>query len=316
MKKSLLIKLFLLLIIEVVLCNISYGKIVDGIAAIVNNEVITISELNDKLKPYKEKILSSNLSPKEKEKEFIKIRNKILDKLIDDTLILQFGKKLGYNVSDEEVDEVIKNILRKNGITIEQLKEALQENGISFKSYKENLKKEILIARIVNSYVRKNIKIPKAEIDKYIKENFKIDEEAEYHIQQILFLKRNLDKDKEKIQEALNLLKQKVPFSEVAKKFSEGPFKDQGGDLGYFKKKDLLPEIAEALTKMKIGDIKVVKTKLGVHIIKLVDIKSKKQKMSLIMKKAEEELKDKKFSQKLQEWIKELRKNALIIKKI
>ncbi len=316
MKKSLLIKLFLLLIIEVFLCNISYGKIVDGIAAIVNNDVITISELNDKLKPYKEKILSSNLSPKEKEKELIKIKNKILDKLIDDTLILQFGKKLGYNVSDEEVDDVIKNILRKNGITIEQLKEALQENGISFKSYKENLKKEILIARIVNSYVRKNIKIPKSEINKYIKENFKIDEDTEYHLQQILFLKKNLNKDEEKIQDALNLLKQKVPFSEVAKKYSEGPFKNQGGDLGYFKKEDLLPEIAEVLSKMKIGDIKVVKTKLGIHIIKLVDIKSKKQKMSLIMKKAEEELKDKKFNQKLQEWIKELRQNALIIKKI
>ena len=241
----------------------------------------------------------------------------MLDKLINDKLIEQFGKKLGYYVSDEEVNDVIKNILKNNSITLEELKESLRQNGISFESYKENLKREILIARIVNSYVRKNIKIPEKEIEKYVKENFKIDEDTEYHLKQILFLKRNLTADtQKKIEKILKLLKQKVPFSELAKKYSEGPFKDQGGDLGYFKKNELLPEIRKAISNMKIGEVKVVKTRLGVHIIKLVDIKSKKQKMSLLMKKAEEALKNKLFNKKLQEWIKELRQNALIIKKI
>ncbi len=223
---------------------------------------------------------------------------------------------MGYKVSEEEVNDVIKNILRKNGITIDQLKEALRENGISFESYKKNLQREILIARIVNSYVRKSIKIPKSEIEKYIKENFKIDEDTEYHLKQILFLRKNLDTNKEKIQKAISLLKNKVPFDEVAKEFSEGPFKNQGGDLGFFKKSELLPEIRKAISEMKIGDVKIVKTRLGVHIIKLVDVRSNKQKMSLLMKKAEDELKNKLFNKKLKEWIQQLRQNALIIKKI
>ena len=223
---------------------------------------------------------------------------------------------MGYKVTDDEVNAVIKNILRKNGITIDELKEALRENGITFESYKKNLKKEILIARVINSYVRRNIKIPNEEIEKYVKKHFKINQDTEYHLKQILFLKKNLDKDKEKIKEALSLLKKKVPFNEVAKKYSEGPFKDQGGDLGYFKKSELLPEIRDAVSRMKIGQVKVIKTRLGIHIIKLVDIKTKKQKMSILMKEAEAQLKNKLFNKKLKEWIQQLRQNALIIKKI
>ena len=298
------------------LTNRVQAKIIDGIAAIVNNDIITISELNEKLKPYKQKILDSPLSPKEKEKQFIKIKNQILEKLIDDKLIEQFGKKLGYKVTDKEVDDVINNILRSNGVTLEELKQTLRENGISFDAYKRNLKREILVARVVNSYVRKNIKIPEKEIDEYIDKHFKIDEDTEYHLQQILFLKKNLSKDKEKIKKVLNFLKEKMPFSKVAKLYSEGPFRNEGGDLGFFKKSELLPEIRKAVSNMKIGEIKVVKTRLGVHIIKLVDIKSKKQKLSLLRKRAEQELKDKLFNKKLQQWIKELRQQALIIKKI
>ncbi len=292
------------------------AKIIDGIAAIVNNDIITISELNEKLKPYKQKILASPLPPKEKEKQFIKIKNQILEKLIDDKLIEQFGKKLGYKVTDREVDDVINNILKSNGVTLEELKQTLRENGISFDAYKRNLKREILVARVVNSYVRRNIKIPEKEIDEYIDKHFKIDEDTEYHLKQILFLKKNLPKDKEKIKKALNFLKEKMPFSKVAKLYSEGPFRNDGGDLGFFKKRELLPEIRKAVSNMKIGEIKVVKTRLGVHIIKLVDIKSKKQKLSLLRKRAEQELKDKLFNKKLQQWIKELRQQALIIKKI
>ena len=292
------------------------AKIIDGIAAIVNNDIITISELNEKLKPYKQKILASPLSPQEKEKQFIKIKNQILDKLIDDKLIEQFGKKFGYKVTDKEVDDVINNILKSNGVTLEELKQTLRENGISFDAYKRNLKREILVARVVNSYVRKNIKIPEREIDEYIDKHFKIDEDTEYHLQQILFLKKNLFKDKEKIKKVLNLLKEKNSFSKIAKLYSEGPFRNEGGDLGFFKKSELLPEIRKAVSSMKIGEIKVVKTRLGVHIIKLVDIKSKKQKLSLLRKRAEQELKDKLFNEKLQKWIKELRQQALIIKKI
>ncbi len=318
-KKLHLIKFFLFLISFLLVFKVRlYCKIIDGIAAIVNNDIITISELNEKLKPYKEKIQLSSLTPQEKRKELLKIKNKLLDKLIDDRLIEQFGKKLGYKVTDKDVDNLIQNILKKNDITLEQLKETLKANNISYKAYRENLKREILVARVINSYVRRNIKIPKEEIEKYVKTHFQINNDVEYHIKQILFLKRNLPKDKEKIKKVLEILKKNknISFSELAKKYSEGPFRDQGGDLGFFKKEELLPEIAKQIANMKVGQVKEIKTRLGIHIIKLVDIKNKNQKISLLMKKAEEQLKSKMFDKKLKEWINQLRQEALIIKKI
>ncbi len=314
-----LIKLSLFLIsFTLLLPHTTFCKIVDGIAAIVNDDIITISELNEESKPFIEKILNSNLPSSQKKEEIKKLRKKILNKMIDDTLILQFGKKMGYKVSEKQVDEVIQNILRKNNITIFELKDFLKQQNISYKSYREKLKKEILIARVINSYVKKDIKIPEKEIEKYVNTHFKKDEDTEYHIKQILFLRKNFNSEKEKlIKKILKELKNKKnKFSILAKKFSEGPFKNNGGDLGFFKKNELLPQIRKAVENMKPGDIKVVKTRIGIHIIKLVDIKSKNQKMTLLMKKAEEELKNKLLDKKLKEWLKELRQQALIIVKI
>lgn len=312
--KCLWIGLFLLLISNFPL----HSKIIDGVAAIVNNDIITISELNQKLLPYKEKLDSLNLPKSEKEKELEKLRKKILSDMINNRLIEQFGKKLGYTVTDKEVDQVIEDILKRNNITIFDLKEALKAKHISYKSYREQIRREILVARVINSYVRKNIKIPKEEIEKYIKTHFKRDEETQYHIMQILFLRKDITQRKlALINKILNELKnKKASFKELAKKYSEGPFKDNGGDLGFFKKSELLPQIRKVIESMKPGDIKVVKTKYGIHIIKLVEVKSKNQNLTVLMKKAEEILKNKLFDKKYKEWIQELRKNALIIVKI
>jgi len=253
-----------------------------------------------------------------KEKELEKLKKEILSDMINNRLIEQFGKKLGYSVSDREVDAVINDILKRNNITIFDLKEALKVKHISYKSYREQIRREILVAKVINSYVRKKIKIPKEEIEKYIKTHFQRDEETQYHIMQILFLKKSLNSQKlDLIKKILNELKnKKVSFKELAKKYSEGPFKDNGGDLGFFKKNELLPQIRKVIESMKPGEIKVVKTKYGIHIIKLVEVRSRNQNLTKLMKKAEEILKNKLFDKKYKEWLQELRKNALIIVKI
>ncbi len=288
-----------------------YGRIVEGIAAIVNDEIISISDLNNALIPIKEKIRMSGLSKEQKAKELEKAKKEILDNLILNKLIEQKAKELGYKVTEKDVDGVINNILREQHLTLEQLKNALKQSNISYEYYRNKLKGEVLRARVVNSYIRREIKIPKEDIEKYIKEHFLKNIKAEYHIQQILLKKY----DKNKINKIMELLK-KEPFSDVAKKFSEGPFKDKGGDLGFFKKGEMLPAIDKLVVNMTPGEIKTVKTKIGFHIIKLIEIKTKKLPEKEMYKRAENILKSKKFKEKLKEWLKTLRKKAVIIKKI
>jgi peptidyl-prolyl cis-trans isomerase SurA len=304
MKKAIFILIFLLS------ANLGYGKIVDGIAAIVNDHIIYISELNYALIPYIKKMDAAKLSTTEKMKALKNIREKVLDNLINNKLIELKGEELGYKVSDKEVEQVIQNILNEQHITINDLKEALAEENVPFKAYFEKLRKEILRARVVNYFVRNKIIISKEEIEDYIKKHPVKSDDIKFHIAQI-FLKND---DQTKIDTILEALQNK-PFEEVAKEYSEGPFKDKGGDLGIFKKGEMMPEIEKNLLTMKEGEVKVVKTPSGVHIIKLIKIIKPKIDKKLLYKQAENILKSKKMEKELNKWLKELRAKAVIVKK-
>ena len=289
----------------------SYSKIIDGIAAIVNNSIIPISDVNYSIKPYEEKIKFAKLSNTEKIKALKKIKEKVLDNLIDNKLIELKGEELGYKVSDKEVENLISNILREQHITLSQLKEVLAQSNVTFAYYKEKLRGEILRARVVNAFVKSKINIPKEEIEAYMKKHKPKEGKEKFHIAQV-FLK---NEDKEKIDTILEMLKTKS-FAEVAKEFSQGPMKDKGGDLGYFKRGEMLPVIEKVVLKMKKGEIKVVKSRLGTHIIKLVDFIQRKVDQRQEYLKAEQALKNAKLKEKLSEWLKELRENAVIVKKL
>ncbi len=308
MKKKIIFGILFLLL----LVSNSYSDIIDGIAAIVNDEIIYISDLNYALRPYKMKLDKAPISKEEKAKELKKIKEKLLDNLINEKLIEEKAKEMHYTVSEKDVDALIQNILKEQHITLKQLKEALKQSHVSYKYYREKLKASILRARVVNAFVKNEIQIPSKKIEQYVKEHLlPKNQKVTYHIKQIFFKKY----DKQKIEKVLNLLK-KEKFSEVAKKYSEGPFKNNGGDLGYFKKGQMLPEVEKVVEKMKVGEVKLVKSKYGYHIIKLVDVKRKKIDKTALYNKAEDILKRKMLDKKLNEWIKELRKNAVIIKKI
>lgn len=289
-----------------------HADIIDGIAAIVNDEIIYISDVNYALKPYILKLQHAPIPTKEKIKQLQKIKEQILNNLINEKLIEEKAKQLHYTVSEKDVDALIQNILKEQHITLQQLKEALKQSHVSYKYYREKLKGELLRARVVNAYVKSQIQIPTKEIEKYAKEHlFPKNQEVKYHLKQIFFKTYN----KKKIEHVLKLLKNE-PFSKVAKEYSEGPFKNSGGDLGYFAKGEMLPAIEKVVEKMKVGEVKFVKSQHGYHIIKLVDIKRKKIDKTRLYSEAEEILKRKMLNKKLDEWIKELRQQAVIIKKM
>jgi len=289
-----------------------YADVIDGIAAIVNNEIIYISDLNYALKPYKMKLQHLPIAKEKKIKQLKMIKKQLLDNLINEKLIEQKAKELNYTVSEKDVDILIQNILTEQHITLSELKESLKQSNVSYEYYREKLKGELIRAKVVNFYVKSSIQIQSKEIEKYVKEHLlPKNKDIKYHIKQIFFKNYN----KEKVDFILKLLN-KEPFSKVARQYSEGPFRDVGGELGFFKKGQMLPAIEHIVEKMNPGEIKFVKSQHGYHIIKLVEIKSKKIDKTVLYKRAEEILKRKMLDKKLNEWLQNLRQKAVIIKKI
>ncbi|HOJ43481.1 MAG TPA: peptidylprolyl isomerase [Syntrophorhabdaceae bacterium] len=247
---------------------ISFCEIVDRIVAIVNDDIITLKDLEKFIKVEKEgKYVSIN-------EYFKNLRLKErLDFFIDDMLIRQQAKKLKIEVTDKDVELIIEGIKKQHLITDAQLREQLKKENISYEDFFNGIKLNQLRSRVISRAVSSEILVTEDMLKNYYNAHLDEFREEEYKLKHIFI--SNQKKDANKI--ALNIynqLQEGKPFEELAREYSDDPTSSQGGDLGYVKKEDMLPELREAISLIIPGAFThVIKTGYGFHILKLVEEK-------------------------------------------
>lgn len=290
--------------------------LLDRVVAVVNKEVITWSELY-KMMEYEATEQMKALSEEDRMRVFKNNEALFLEKLIDMRLQLLEAKKIGLDVSSEEVKEAIENIKLKYSLTDKSLEEYLAKEGLNVESYKKSLSEQILVNQFLNKQVRSKIVIPddeiKSRIDTY-KTNL-INNES-FKMRQIFLKKPKEDAERKAIEEKASLILQRLKsgedFSGLARELSEDPSGKMGGDLGYVKKNLLAKEFIEALSKMKAGDVsQPFWTEKGLHIIKLED-ETAAQSTEDIKENIRKDLTEQEFMEKYKSLIKDLREKAHI----
>ncbi|MBU1169251.1 MAG: SurA N-terminal domain-containing protein [Proteobacteria bacterium] len=142
-------------------------EVVDRIVAIVNDELITYSMLNEAFKPFDIKIREKNY-PLEKEIEIrFKVRNNLIQQLIDQEITEQEMKKAQIQVSDEEIDGYIERIKQTNSFTQEDLRRMLEAEGVELGQYRKEIKSLLLRNKLIQYEIKSKIVITKEEIDEY-----------------------------------------------------------------------------------------------------------------------------------------------------
>jgi peptidyl-prolyl cis-trans isomerase SurA len=299
------------------LCYPAYAAtLLDRVVAVVNKEVITWSELY-KMMEYEAADRIRELDEQERMKIFKENEALFLEQLIDMKLQIQEAKRLGYEVTSEELNEAIENIKNKYSLTDGDFEESLKKEGLTFDEYKERLSEQILISKFVNRQIRNKIVISDAEVKKYIEANKeKFNDSEVLRIRQIFFKKPENEGDKRKIEENAHLIIQKLKegedFSMLAKEHSEDPSAKMGGDLGFIKKNLMAKEFIDVLSHINMGDFsKPFWTEKGLHIIKLEE-KISGQNAEEIKEKIREQMAETKFLEKYKDYIKSLREKARI----
>lgn len=260
--RYLLLFLFLLL---PALCN---SEIVDRIVAIVNEEIITLGDVEEFVEVEKaEKIKSI--------RDYflgLKLREK-LELLIEDRLIRQEAKRMGIEVGEGEIDQVVEGIKRKNLISDDELKENLKRENISYESFRQGIRDAIIRERVISRMVTPELNLDDRKLREYYdlhKDEFK---EEEVRLRQV-FISGVREDSRERAKKALSLIIKGVPFEEVAKEYSDEPSGKYGGDIGFVKKNDLIPELRDALKGKAKGEItEIVRSTYGYHILRLEEIK-------------------------------------------
>jgi len=311
MKKVILLVATLMVVFPVIVS----AELVSGIAVVVNDEPITTYDLA-KEEAALTRGMTDGVSPGKEQ-----LRQVALDSLINKKLIEQKVKELDIKVSDDEVKQAIEDVKKTNSISDENLRAALAAQGISFDEYKIQLKEQLERLRLISLEVRSKIQVSEKEIQEYYAANagkFQVDEA--FHARQIFFsvpANASADQQKrvaEKAEKVLAEAKAGADFVELAKKYSDDPSGKEGGDLGFLKKGEVLPEFENTLTTMKTGDVSgLIRTAAGIHIIKLEEIREgNQQNYDAVKREIEDLLYKQKSEERFSQWLDGLRKNAAI----
>ena len=295
------------------------GEICNRVVAIVNDEVVTLYELDTMIQ-----LLTGTPSAQLKNKSeeiYIKTRQKVLDDLVDQKIVLEKIKELKIEVTAKEVDQAIERVKADNQLTQEDLLAELKEQGSNYESYRESIKEELERIQLINYEVKSKIILREEEIEEYY--NTHRDEfTSEGRVRlALIFLKQKDPADKnearalyQKAQDILSMIKDGKNFANLARKFSNGPGASEGGDLGVFKMSQLNPEMAEIIKDLSAGEVSnPIIRPYGIKIIKVEEKDGGGEKsLEQVRNAIQTILYRKELDKKYSAWIKELRKKAYI----
>ena len=295
--------------------------VIDRIVAVVNDEVITLYDLNQTLKPYEENVQALGYSPEKEHETLFKLRTDLLTKMIDQMLADQQIKKNNIQISEQEVDKTIERIKEGRSYTDEELRAGLAEQGLTIEEYRENLKKQLLRGKLVNIEVRSKIVITDAEIEKYYNDHIeKYAGETKYHLWNIFiqFPRLAAESQKrmayEKMETVLRQLKQGRSFESLAAEKPDSQDSPGGADLGLYRIDELSPQLQSVVKDMKEGEYSAILNMPGGYQIIYVQkvVATDPKSLSDVKAEIEDILYNQAIDSRYNTWLSELRKKSHI----
>jgi parvulin-like peptidyl-prolyl isomerase len=252
-------------------------QVVEEIVAIVNDDIITLSQYKQQYEIQIQQLKAQNLPAEQYDKQLKLLRSELLNAIITETLVLQQAKEKNLNVA-EELKNNLAAIKKENNFTSdEDLRRAVQQQGISYeqwlKQYEESLLKQMLMV----SEVYRSIVLDESEVVQYYKQHLQeFTVPTEYKLRAVYLAPEG------RTPEAVAALKAEIDaklkageaFADVAGTLSDPPMKEAKGDLGAFKRGELDQTLEEAVDKLKAGEVSSwVESKNGFYLLKVEERK-------------------------------------------
>ncbi|MBF0804115.1 MULTISPECIES: peptidylprolyl isomerase [unclassified Neisseria] len=251
-------------------------KQVDGIAAVVGNEVITQRDVRQGMAEARSR-LGKNVNEAE-------LRTQVLQQLINQSLIVQAGKRRNITAGNAEIDAALSDIAQSRRTTIEGLYAQAAQRGVSKAAVRRSVADSIITQKVRQQAVMQQSRVSDAEIDSMIahaKQQGAALPQGEpprqYRAQHILLKAENANAAKAAesgIRKIYNQARSGNDFAALARQYSQDGSAAGGGDLGWFSDGQMVPEFENAVHSLKPGQIsRPVRSQFGWHIIKLNDVR-------------------------------------------
>lgn len=249
--------------------------LVDAIVAVVNTDVITMKELNDRVQIIEQRMRRQNMQVPPRDL----LQKQLLERLIVNRAQMQMARDIGVRVDDTMLDRAVARIAEQNGITVQALRDQLERDGISFARFRDEIREEITLQRLREREVDNKLQITESEIDSFLASSTarSADSQQDINIAQILVRvpenasAQQIADRKKRAEQAIDQLKSGGEFAKVAASFSDAGDALTGGELGWRSSARLPQLFVEAVDKLADGEIApLVRSANGFHVLKLV----------------------------------------------
>jgi peptidyl-prolyl cis-trans isomerase SurA len=282
----------------------SGSVVVDRVVAVVNNDIITMSDLQRELA----------------KGSAIQDERLLLEEMIDRKLQMAAAKQDGMDVSERELDEAIADILKRNNLDRPRLEEALAREGLTLEQYRSDLREQITLSRLFNKYVRTGITIDEGEVRAYYDQNRKqFSQPEEVRVRHLMVAvpagasSQLVAAARVKAEGLLSRLRSGEDFIKLIRENSDGPTAAQDGDLGFMQRGHAIPEIEEASKDLRPGEYAgPVQTVDGFQIIRMEEIRTPVRPYEKVKDDITKQLYEQKMENTYRAWLQSLRSDSHI----
>jgi peptidyl-prolyl cis-trans isomerase SurA len=259
----------------------SSGVLLDRVAATVNEGVVLSSELDEQIEQISERMRSQRMEMPPQNV----LRQQVLERLVLQELQMQRAERAGIQVSDETLNNALRDIAEQNRIPLAQLPDALASQGIDYATFRDGMRRELAMQMLRQRDVIARIYVSPREIDQFLERQKKAPSERnEYNISHILIAvpqaasPEDLAEAERKAHEVYDKAQAGEDFSRLAIAYSNAQTALEGGSLGWRKGPELPTFLSENVSGMKAGDVtQPIRTPSGYHIVKLNEMRGNQQ---------------------------------------
>ena len=255
------------------------GALVDSVVAVVNDDVITRHELDERMSDVVRQLQKQDtpLPPADV------LEKQILERMIMDMLQMQYAKETGVRVDDVQLNQAMTRIAQQNNFpSLAEFRSKLEADGVDFNKFREEIRGEIISTRLREREIESKLVISDGEVDNYLANKARMGNSGEeFHLAHILIVvpeqasAENIQAARERAEKALSQLKGGADFAQVAAGSSDAKDALKGGDLGWLPGDRIPPLFANELQNLKPGQITaVLRSPSGFHVLKLIDKRS------------------------------------------
>lgn len=316
MKRIFPLILTFLIVISVGSTSAAAKEMLDRIVAVVNDEVITQSELDRQLAP-----VYQSFKEQYKGAEFFtqmsKARVQILNQMVEDKLVLQEARKKNIQISKQDVDRKLAEF-KERFKSVNDFQRFLDSQGVTLNKMKERYRDMLMIQRMHQIAVRSRVVVSPLEAKRYYEEHPDEFMTPKGYLMRSITIRKADDKRGALRNKLENLRKKivnnEVEFEDAAVEHSEDTHADEGGNMDYISEGEFIPHLEEAMFKLNPGEVTpVLESEIGYHIFKMEDVReAEAPAFEDVKKKIEGMLYYQKSKKRFSEWVTQLREDAYI----